>query len=53
MRGNKIARDCALPKPGNAPNKIPRKTPESIINTVVNVKRFKINWVKLVKFPYQ
>tara|TARA_Y100000022_G_C13250715_1_gene377076 strand:+ start:1132 stop:1299 length:168 start_codon:yes stop_codon:yes gene_type:complete len=49
VRGNKIARDCALPKPGNAPNKIPRKTPESIINTVVNVKRFKIKLGKLSK----
>ena len=47
VRGNKIARDWALPKPGKAPSNIPRKTPESMINTVVNVKRFKIKLGKL------
>ena len=47
VRGNNIARDCALPNPGNAPNKIPKKTPEIIINIVVNVKRFKIKLGKL------
>ncbi len=47
VRGNNIARDWALPNPGNAPNKIPKKTPEIIINIVVNVKRVKIKLGKL------
>ena len=37
---NKIARDCALPNQVMHPIKF-QKTPESIINTVVNVKDLK------------
>jgi hypothetical protein len=47
VNGNNIANDCALPKPGNAPNNIPKNTPDIIIKTVVIVKILEIKFGKL------
>ena len=46
VKGNRIASDWALPKPGRAPNKIPKKTPDKITKIVVNVNILKIKFGK-------
>ena len=49
VNGNNIAKDWALPNPGNAPKTIPKNTPDTIIIIVVNVKTLKIKFGKFIK----